>query len=201
MRPLKEFGAPVLDLCMPRPFLTHQSMFDASFPRGWWYYFRSCDVAELNDDIIDIMAEYGSQIASPITSVGIWQMGGAVARVGEDDTAFNGRMAGHTFNIGGNAVSADGFEEERHWARAYWSALSPYHTSVYVNFLMEEGEERIRAGVWGEEVRPAEDAQTQIRPGELLPSQPEHPAGITALMPLCTRGGGRQAAAPSTFAR
>jgi hypothetical protein len=144
VRPLKGFGSPVLDLCGSKPYLTHQSMFDASFPRGWWYYFRACDVANLNDDIIDIMAEYGSKIASPITSVGLWQVGGAVARVGEDETAFNGRAAGHTFNIGGNAESAAGFEEEREWARAYWSALSPYHTSVYVNFLMDEGEERIR---------------------------------------------------------
>ena len=90
------------------------------------------------------MAEYGNQIASPITSVGLWQTGGAVARVGEDDSAFNGRTAGHTFNIGGNTESAAGFEDEREWARSYWSALSPYHTSVYVNFLMDEGEERIR---------------------------------------------------------
>ncbi len=144
VRPLKEFGSPLLDLCGPKPFLTHQSMFDASFPRGWWYYFRSCDVADLNDGVIDVMTEYGNQIASPITSVGLWQMGGAVARVDEDDAAFNGRTAGHTFNIGGNTESAAGFEEEREWARSYWSALSPYHTSVYVNFLMDEGEERIR---------------------------------------------------------
>ena len=144
VRPVKGFGSPVLDLCVPKPYLTHQSMFDASFPRGWWYYFRSCDVADLNDDIVGIMAEYGNRIASPITSVGLWQMGGAVRRVGEDETAFNGRAAGHTFNIGGNSESAAGFEEEREWARSYWSALSPYHTSVYVNFLMDEGEERIR---------------------------------------------------------
>jgi hypothetical protein len=144
VRPLKGFGSPVLDLCGPKPYLTHQSMFDASFPRGWWYYFRSCDVADLNDGIIDVMAEYGNQIASPITSVGLWQMGGAVARVGEDDTVFNGRTSGHTFNIGGNTESAAGFEDEREWARSYWTALSPYQTSVYVNFLMDEGEERIR---------------------------------------------------------
>jgi FAD/FMN-containing dehydrogenase len=144
VRPLKGFGSPVLDLCGPKPYLTHQSMFDASFPRGWWYYFRACDVADLDDGIIDVMAEYGNQIASPITSVGLWQMGGAVARVGDDDTAFNGRTAGHTFNIGGNTESADGFEDEREWARSYWDALAPYHTSVYVNFLMEEGEERVR---------------------------------------------------------
>ncbi|MGH8513369.1 MAG: BBE domain-containing protein, partial [Gammaproteobacteria bacterium] len=110
----------------------------------WWYYVRSCDVAELSDDVIDVMVEFGSQITSPITTAGIWQRGGAVSRVGEDETAFNGRSAGHTFNINGNAKTAEGFEEEREWARGYWSALEPFHTSVYVNFLMEEGQDRIR---------------------------------------------------------
>jgi FAD/FMN-containing dehydrogenase len=73
----------------------------------------------------------------------IWQLGGAVGRVGEDETAFGGRSAGHTFNIAGITETEKGFEEEREWARDFWSALEPYHTSVYVNFLMEEGEERI----------------------------------------------------------
>ncbi|MGH2577674.1 MAG: FAD-linked oxidase, partial [Actinomycetota bacterium] len=88
--------------------------------------------------------EYGNQVVSPITSVGVWQMGGAVARVAEEETAFNGRGAGHTFNLAGGTESAAGFEEEREWARSYWSALSPYHASVYVNFLMDEGQERIQ---------------------------------------------------------
>jgi FAD/FMN-containing dehydrogenase len=144
LRPLKSFGSPVLDLCRPKPYLTHQSMFDPGFPHGWWYYFRACDVAELSDELIEIMSEYGRRIVSPITSVAVWQMGGAVARVGEDETAFSGRGAGFTFNINGNAYAADGFEAEREWARGFWSALRPFHTSVYVNFLMDEGEERIR---------------------------------------------------------
>jgi hypothetical protein len=71
-------------------------------------------------------------------------MGGAVARVGDDDTAFHGRNAGFTFNINGNSETGEGFEAERQWARDYWTALEPYHTGVYVNFLMEEGEDRIR---------------------------------------------------------
>jgi FAD/FMN-containing dehydrogenase len=144
VRPLKEFGSPVLDLCEPKPFLAHQRMFDPSFRHGWWYYVRSCDVAELTDDVIDIVAEHGMRITSPIASLALWQMGGAVARVAENDTAFNGRNAGHTFNINGNTETADGFEDARQWARDYWSALAPHHTSVYVNFLMEEGEDRIR---------------------------------------------------------
>jgi FAD/FMN-containing dehydrogenase len=144
LRPLKTFGRPVLDLCVSKPYLTHQSMFDPSFTPGWWYYIRSCDVAELTDEVIDIAAEHSLRIKSPLTAYPIWQMGGAVARVGNDETAFNGRNAGFTFNIAAATESAEGFDDEREWVRNFWTALSPYHTSVYVNFLMEEGEERIR---------------------------------------------------------
>jgi hypothetical protein len=64
--------------------------------------------------------------------------------VGDQETVFNSRRAGHTFNINATTVTRDGFDEEREWSRTFWSALAPHHTSVYVNFLMEEGEERIR---------------------------------------------------------
>jgi FAD/FMN-containing dehydrogenase len=144
VRPMRTFGSPVLDLCQPKPYVEHQAMFDPSFVRGWWYYVRSCDVAELNDDVIDITAEHASRLQSPLTTFPIWQLGGATQRVAEEDTAFGQRQGGHTFNI--NAVSADEtrFEEERQWARDFWQALSPHHTSVYTNFLMEEGEARVR---------------------------------------------------------
>jgi FAD/FMN-containing dehydrogenase len=143
--PLKAFGSPVLDLCEPKPFLEHQSMFDPSFPHGQWYYMRACDVAELSDEVIDITVEHAMRIRSPLTAFPIWQMGGAISRVREEGTAFNGRGAGHTFNITAATAGLDGFDEERQWVRNFWSALEPHHTSgVYVNFLMNEGEERVR---------------------------------------------------------
>jgi hypothetical protein len=142
--PLKEFGSPALDLCEPKPYLAHQAMFDPSFPHGRWYYIRACDVAELTDEVIDIAVDHAMRIRSPHTAITIWQLGGAVAHVDESETAFNGRGAGHSFNIGGVTDTADGFEEERQWSREVWSALEPHHTSVYVNFLMEEGEDRVR---------------------------------------------------------
>jgi FAD/FMN-containing dehydrogenase len=144
VKPLKAFGSPVLDLCVPKPFLAHQAMFDLSFQHGWWYYMRACDVAELTDEVIDITVDHSLRINSPLTAFPIWQRGGAAARVGEDETAFGGRSAGHTFNITAVTHSGEGFDQEREWVRNFWSALEPYHTSVYVNFLMEEGEERIR---------------------------------------------------------
>ena len=143
--PLKAFGSPVLDLCEPKPFLEHQSMFDPSYPHGQWYYMRACDVVELTDEVIDITVEHAMRIRSPLTAFPIWQMGGAVSRVGEDETAFSGRGAGHTFNITAATAGQDGFDEEREWVRDFWSALEPHHAGgVYVNFLMNEGEDRVR---------------------------------------------------------
>jgi hypothetical protein len=110
VRHLRAFGSPVLDLCEPKPYVAHQTMFDASFPHGRRYYFRACDVGELSDDVIDVMVEYGRRIVSPVTNVGVWQMGGAVSRVADSETAFNGRHAAFTFNINGNSRTAKGFE-------------------------------------------------------------------------------------------
>lgn len=105
---------------------------------------RACDVAELTDEVIDITADHASRIRSPLTSFPIWHLGGAMARVADDETAFSGRAAGHTFNISAATATAEGFDEERQWVRDFWSALAPFHTSVYVNFLMDEGQARIR---------------------------------------------------------
>ncbi len=147
IRPMREFGTPVADACMPKPFVAHQAMFDPSFEPGRWYYFRSFDVPELTDEVIDITVEHSLRIASPLTSFPIWQMGGAVSRVGEDETAFGGRKAAFTYNIGASTATSEGFDAEREWVRNLWSALEPWHTTVYVNFLSgtEEGEDRIRA--------------------------------------------------------
>jgi FAD/FMN-containing dehydrogenase len=140
--PLKRFGSPVLDLCEPKPYLAHQAMFDPSYPHGRWYYFKACDVVELSDEVIDITVEHSLQIRSPHTAFPIWQLGGAVALTG--DNAFSGSTSGFTFNINASTETPDGFDEEREWVRDFWSALEPFHQSVYANFLMDEGEERVR---------------------------------------------------------
>src|ERR687894_752369 len=94
VKPLKEFVSPALDLCVPKPFLAHQAMFDPSFPHGWWYYLRACDVAQLTDEVIDITVDHALRINSPLSTFVIWQLGGAVAGGGEDETSFRGHSAG-----------------------------------------------------------------------------------------------------------
>ncbi|HKH15138.1 MAG TPA: FAD-binding oxidoreductase [Solirubrobacterales bacterium] len=178
VRPLREFGHPVLDLCEPKPYLQHQAMFDPSFPHGRWYYMRSCDVAELSDEVIDTTVEHSMRIASPLTAFPIWQMGGAVARKDADDAAFNGRGAGHTFNITATTQSSEGFDQEREWARGLWSALEPHHTnSVYVNFLMDEGEERVREAYGDERYDRLKKLKRKYDPGNLFRLNQNIPPG------------------------
>jgi FAD/FMN-containing dehydrogenase len=164
VRPMKEFGAPILDLCVPKPFLAHQAMFDPSFPHYRWYYFKSCDVAELTDEVIDLTVEHSLRIESPLTAFPIWQMGGAVSQRGDDDAAFSGRNAGFTYNIGACTETADGFDEERQWVRDFWSALEPYHMGVYVNFLGDEGQDRVRESYGGEKFARLQELKRRYDP-------------------------------------
>ncbi len=177
LRPMRTCGAPVLDLFAPKPFLAHQQMFDPSYRHGCWYYVRSCDVAALTDEVIGVVAEHGRQITSPISSIALWQMGGAVARVADDATAFSGRSAGFTFNINGNTPTADGFEDQRQWARDYWTALAPWHTGVYVNFLMEEGGARVRQAYGDAKYRRLTALKRQYDPANLFRLNQNVPPG------------------------
>jgi hypothetical protein len=143
VRPMKEFSSPIIDLCVPKPFVAHQAMFDPSFPHYRWYYFKPVGIPALTDEIIDITVEHSLRIQSPLTSFPIWQMGGAVARVGEDETAYGGRDVGFMYNIGGCTEAEGGFEEERDWVRNFSSALVPYQTGAYVNFLDAAGQDAV----------------------------------------------------------
>lgn len=142
---LRTIAPPSLDLCAVRPFVEHQSAFDSSYPRGRWYYSSSCDVADLNEDIIEVAVAYLSRARSPFTSAAIWHTGGAVARVDEDGTAFHSRSPGYTFNIVASTETQTGFHDERRWVSGFSSALQPWRQGVYVNFLGNEGEARVRA--------------------------------------------------------
>jgi FAD/FMN-containing dehydrogenase len=144
LAPLRAFKEPLVDFCVDKAFVQHQAMFDPTFPHGRWYYFQSHDVAELSDELIDTVVDQCRRIKSPHSGSPIFQLGGAVANVADDATAYNGRTAGHTININGVAETSAEFEDERDWVRGMKTALEPYGTGVYVNFMMDEGEERVR---------------------------------------------------------
>ena len=146
VRPLKEFGDPIADLLEPKLYTALQSMFDPFVPHGWHRYWKSVELPPLTDAAIDSLVEQASAITSPKSYCIVLQLGGALARAGEDETAFSQRDAAH--NVAINAVwTEDDPEGERHvaWARDFFSALQPHAGGrVYVNFLGDEGAERVR---------------------------------------------------------
>ena len=147
VRPLKEFGSPIVDLLEPKPYLALQSMFDRSVPHGWHYYWKSLELPPLTDEAIDTLVEHCSALTSPRSYCIVFQLGGALSRVGQDVTAFSQREAAHNVNI--NTVwTEEDPEPERHiaWACHFFDAMQRHARGrVYVNFLGDEGTERVRA--------------------------------------------------------
>jgi FAD/FMN-containing dehydrogenase len=146
VRPLKEFGNPIVDLLEPKPYTALQAMFDPSVPHGWHYYWKSVELPPLTDDAVETLVEHASALTSPKSYCIVFQLGGALGRVAEGQTAFSQRGAAHHVNI--CAVwTEDDPEAERHvaWARDFFSAMQPHAGErVYLNFLGDEGADRVR---------------------------------------------------------
>jgi hypothetical protein len=144
VRPLKQFGRAIGDLLEPKPYTALQSMFDPFVPHGWHRYWKSVELPPLTDDAIDTLVEQSSAPTSPKSYTIVFQLGGALGRVGEDETAFGQRDAAHNVNI--NAVWTEEYPDaERHiaWARDFFDAMQPHAGGrVYLNFLGEEGDNR-----------------------------------------------------------
>jgi FAD/FMN-containing dehydrogenase len=147
MHPLKQFGAPVANMIQPIPFVHFQALLDTSSPSGLHYYVKSEYLPGLSDTAIETIVGYASQLSSPLTSVLIPQLGGAISRVDEHATSAGNRKAQFVLNIQSSWLQPG--ESPRHiqWTREFWTAMRPFSTGgVYVNLLsQDEGEERVVA--------------------------------------------------------
>jgi FAD/FMN-containing dehydrogenase len=149
VQPLRELGTPHIDLSGPWPWLGLQSGFDALFPAGAFYYWKSRALAELTEAAIDEILEFGDRMPSPLTDITIWHHGGAMSRVAEADTAYGGRDA--PFLVTAEASWADPSVTDTAigWARDFWDAMGKHSTGgLYLNFpgFGEEKEDLVRAG-------------------------------------------------------
>jgi FAD/FMN-containing dehydrogenase len=143
---LRRFATPALDTIAPKPYLAHQAMLDAAFPHGRGYYWKSCSLPPLTDGMIDVLIRQAEKITSRFSAMPLFTLGGAVARVSEDATAFPNRIAQHNLNIVGAWEMTDP-DPERHiaWVRQTWEAMRPFSTGAYVNFMSDEPADRLRA--------------------------------------------------------
>ena len=145
--PLRRLTAGGLDLVQPMPYTAFQAMLDASNPPGWLNYHGGMHLTSLPDDVLDDYLANGRGIGSPMTAGAIFHHGGAISRVGEDDTAVSDRSApymGHPIACWDDPADTD---REIAWVEEYKQAFAPVSTGgVYLNFEPETSEENVRAG-------------------------------------------------------
>ena len=150
LEPVRSFGQPLLVGLQPMPFSALQSAFDALYPAGLQWYWRSDVFAEISDAAIEVHRKYGAQLPSGHSTMHLYPIDGAASRVPADATAFPYRGGGWSGVIVGVDPDPANAQAISQWTRDYWSELHP--TSVggtYVNFLMDEGDERVRASYGG----------------------------------------------------
>jgi hypothetical protein len=133
---LRAFGPPLVDGISLKPYVTHQTMFDAAQPPGRHNYWKTAYLADLTDAAIDVIVDGARRMTSPLSVLAMYQLGGAA------------RLGNAKFGVNAAATWTEPTESDRHigWAREFWAAIEPYSgEGAYVNFLGEESQERTRS--------------------------------------------------------
>jgi FAD/FMN-containing dehydrogenase len=144
--PIRSYRPPAFEFFAPMPFPMLQGMFDPLYPAGLQWYWKADFFKELSDAAIEKHLEHAALLPTWQSTMHLYPVNGKVNRVRETDTAFAHRDAVWSEVIVG--VDPDPANRERivTWARNYYEALHPFGAGgAYMNFMMEEGEDRIRA--------------------------------------------------------
>jgi FAD/FMN-containing dehydrogenase len=146
LRPLRTFGRPAADLVRPMAYVEIQSMFDAAFASGRLNYWKSSFLRELTDEAIDTLIAQFAAVPSPFSAVALEPFGGAVGRIGVDETAFPHRRAGYSVVIVGMWTDPAQSTTHIRWTREFWNAMQPFSSeAVYVNYLDTDDTDRVQA--------------------------------------------------------
>jgi FAD/FMN-containing dehydrogenase len=146
LHPLREFGPPLADQVGPMPYTALQSIVENFNPPGLRNYWKSNYLRDLSDAAIDVLVDYYATVPAPYTHVVIEHLGGAVSRVGADESAVDHREAPYNFLIVG--MWADATEDAKviGWVRELWGALQPFSSGgLYVNYEAEHDMDRVKA--------------------------------------------------------
>jgi hypothetical protein len=142
----RDLKKPALDYAGPMPYAALQGLFDALYPKGLQWYWKADFVKELSDEAIKINLEHANKLPSTHSTMHLYPINGACHKKKNKDTAFSYRDANWAQVIVG--VDPDSVNKEKisSWARKYWEAVHPFSAGgAYINFMMEEGQERIKA--------------------------------------------------------
>lgn len=144
-KPMRTFGKPALDYVVSMPHPVLQSFFDPLYPPGLQWYWRADFVKDLPEAAIALHVEHGA-VPTMHSTMHLYPINGAVHRVGKNDTAFNYRDCLWAQVIVGVDPDPANNDKIIPWCKEYWDALHPYSAGgAYVNFMMDEGQDRIKA--------------------------------------------------------
>lgn len=145
-KPMRGFRTPALDLVGPIPHPALQSLFDRLYPPGMQWYWKADFVKTLSDEAIAQHIRHAEEMPTLQSTMHLYPINGAVRRVKKSATPWWHRDATWSQVIVGVDPNPANKDKVSNWAKEYWSALHPYSTGgAYINFMMEEGEDRIRA--------------------------------------------------------
>jgi FAD binding domain/Berberine and berberine like len=143
---IRSLGHPLLDHVGPAPFPAAQSMFDGLFVTGLQWYWRADNFTELSDEAIARHVEHGPKLPSMLSTMHLYPVNGAAQRVGKTDTAYSFREALFAEVIVGVDPDPANAPAITKWCKDYWDALHPFSAGgAYVNFMMDEGQDRVQA--------------------------------------------------------
>jgi hypothetical protein len=147
MAPLLDaLPAPLLHGAQPMPHATLQSAFDGLYPPGDQWYWRADFVDEIPDAAVDAHARFGAAPPTMKSTMHLYPIDGAAHDVAATDTAWSYRDARWGSVFAGVDPDPANVGVVRDWSIGYFEALHPYSAGgAYVNMMMEEGQERVRA--------------------------------------------------------
>jgi hypothetical protein len=135
MQPLREFDQPLVDFSGPMPYTEVQMILDEDYPDGFHYYWKSLYLDRLDDQVIESVATWTENRPSPLSTVDIWHMGGAVSRFGPEDGAIGSRNAPYLLGVEANWEPSQDDEANVVWTRNCIEAMRKFSDgSQYLNF-------------------------------------------------------------------
>ena len=148
--PILDVGEPALHGVQAMPYPAMQSMFDELYAAGDQWYWKGDFVREIPDEAVALHVEYGEQLPSMLSTMHLYPIDGAVHDVEADAMAWSYRDATWSMVIVGVDPNPSTNVTLKQWTRDYWNELHPYSEGgAYPNFLMDEGQERVRASYRG----------------------------------------------------
>ncbi len=166
---IKAFGSPVGDIIQRRPYVSQQSMLDATQPKGRRYYWKSEYLSNLEPEILAKVSEHAERIVSPHSAVILFPIDGPLNQLPEDHSAVGNRDASRVLNITASWENTQDDESNIEWARSAWQDMRHFSTGgTYVNFLTEEeGDERIHSA-YGQNYERLVEVKTKWDQGNLF---------------------------------